>query len=309
MRAKFLPLVLCLASVPVRSEDPVVTLGKQRAAVSPHEWEIREANHPVLGPIRFAFLKKQVATPVGNARIASNVYISCERGAKKIAIELANATSPDDPGGLQPKAMPRLICYRLATPTEKKVVREELDARWQVNELGDALARGFRPFPLRECVSIDIEQEVVLPKGWARPSAPVEFEITPYSRELDSIFVACGEVSAYAPAAAVPSTAAAPPSASAPPSAPAPSATKTLPPAPSATVAPSAEAPWKQALTISSGRTNVRAKPSVDSAVVVQLPPGVHVLVRQVGNDWWHVKSAGRATFEGYIREDRLVFK
>ncbi len=36
----------------------------------------------------------------------------------------------------------------------------------------------------------------------AKKSAPVEFEISPYKRELDDVFPACGDVSAYAAPAA-----------------------------------------------------------------------------------------------------------
>ena len=45
----------------------------------------------------------------------------------------------------------------------------------------------------------NVAQDVALPKGWARESVRVAFDIDPYSRELDSIFVTCGETSASAP--------------------------------------------------------------------------------------------------------------
>jgi hypothetical protein len=57
-----------------------------------------------------------------------------------------------------------------------------------------------------------------------------------------------------------------------------------------------------------SGRTNLRASPDTRSAVVVTLPPGTAVLAQSVGDSWWKVKSGGRAKFEGFIRQDRLVF-
>ena len=53
-------------------------------------------------------------------------------------------------------------------PWDEKLVQEELLANWEVSGIGDALARGFRAFPLRECVSIGVVQEVALPQGWAR---------------------------------------------------------------------------------------------------------------------------------------------
>jgi hypothetical protein len=293
---RFALFFLFLAGIPAHSEDLVTSIGKQRAASSPLQWEIREASHPRLGLIRFAFLKSPIATPVGNAKVSSNVYVSCEKGARKIAIELANATSADDPGGLQPKTMPRLVCNTLAAPNDPKVVQDDVTAHWEVSPIGDVLARGLSPFALRECVSIRIVQEVVLPKGWARPSAPVAFEIAPYDRELDSIFATCGEITAYA------ST---PPAASVAPVAP-PAAAIAHPPL---KPAESAEMAWKQARTTSRGRTNVRASPNLNSAVVIELYPGDIVLVQRTGNEWWRVKSRpGRPAFEGYIRQDRLVF-
>src|SRR5207244_3761678 len=51
------PFLLFLASIPAHPEDLVVSIGKQRAAASPLQWDIREATHPRLGLIRFAFLK------------------------------------------------------------------------------------------------------------------------------------------------------------------------------------------------------------------------------------------------------------
>lgn len=133
----------------------------------------------------------------------SRAYFSCQKGGR-FAIELANATAPDDPKGLRPRTDPRLYCNRPIQPWDEKLAQEELLARWDVNEIGDALAQGFRPFPLRECVSIRVIQEVVLPPGWAQRSAKVEFDILPYNRELDAVFATCGEVSAYGPAAPVP---------------------------------------------------------------------------------------------------------
>lgn len=260
-------LALSLATIPAHPAE-VAALGKQRAAGSRLAWEVRDTVHPVLGPIRVAFPKSPIATPVGNANVSSRVYVSCERSSKKMAIELAHATAPDDPGGLQPRTMPRLVCNKPAAAGERRLVQEDLEARWAISDIGDVLARGLRPPALRECVSIGIVQEVVLPRGWAAESALVEFEIAPHGRALDGIFVTCGEVSAYAPAA-----------------------------------------PWKAARVTSRGKTNVRARPSVDSAVVAQLAPGATVLVQQAGSDWWRAKPSAGARFEGYIRQDRLVFE
>ena len=72
----FLPFVL--AVLPAHSELPAAPLGKQRAASSRLEWEIRDAGHPILGNIRFAFLKTPVETPVGNAKVFSRAYRSEE---------------------------------------------------------------------------------------------------------------------------------------------------------------------------------------------------------------------------------------
>jgi SH3-like domain-containing protein len=67
--------------------------------------------------------------------------------------------------------------------------------------------------------------------------------------------------------------------------------------------------PWRTARVISSGKTNVRAAATLQSAVVAQLDPGAIVLVQRMGGEWWRAKSSAGAAFEGYIREDRLVFK
>ena len=292
-------LPFCLAVPPVHSENPAASLGKQRAASSRLVWEIGEAGHPTLGSIRYAVLKSPVETPVGNAKVFSRAYVSCQKAGSKLAIELTNTIAPDDPGGLQPATMPRLVCNRLAAPGDEKLVQEELLANWEVSEIGDALASGFRAFPLRECVSIDVVQEVALPQGWARKSARVEFEIAPYNRELDSIFVTCGEVSAYAPAkAATPATAFAP-------AAPAVASVPTT----RSTPAREMGEPWRTARTISSGKTNVRAGPTLNSAIVAHFDPGAIVLVQRAGGEWWRARPSKGVAFEGYIRQDRLVFK
>lgn len=292
-------LSLCLAGLPAHSQDLAASLGKQRAASSRLEWETRDAGHPVLGDIRFAFLKTPVETPVGNARVFSRAYFSCQKGTGRFAIELSNGAAPNDTGGLKSGVEPRLYCHRPIQPWDEKLVQEELLATWDVNSIGDALARGLRPFPLRECVSIRVVQEVVLPQGRAQKRARVEFEILPYSRELDSIFVTCGEQSAYARAA---------------PAAPVKPAVAAAPAAPSMPATPltapqETAVPWLKARITSKGKTNVRAGPTLESAIVTQLDPGTPVLVQRTGGEWWRAKAAGRAPFEGYIRQDRLVFK
>ena len=290
----FLPF--CLAIPAAHSQNLSAPLGKQRAAGSPLEWEIREAGHPILGNIRFAVLKKPLETSAGSAKVYSSVYVSCEKANGKLAIELTNTTAPADPGGLQRSTMPRLVCSRPVAPGDDKLVQEDLFANWGVSNIGDALTRGFRPFPLRECVSIRVVQDVVLPAGSAQKSAHVEFDILPYDRALDSIFVTCGDVSAYAPGAS-PATAVTARPASAPAAV-----------APSKP-APEADATWQTAHTLSSGRTRVRAGPTLKSAVVAELFPGAAVLVQRTDSEWWRVKSPSRAKFEGYIRQDRLIFK
>ena len=245
-------LALCLASL-------------QCLAV-PAEWQIGEGAHPRLGSIRFASPKTPFTTPVGSTTISSRAYVSCERASGKIAIEIAHATAPDDRGGLQPKTLPVLTCRMRAAGNGP--AQAELPARWAISEIGDVLARGFLPPALRRCASIEVVQDVKLPRGWARDSAQVRFAIDPYGKELDSIFVTCGG----APA-------------------------------------PRTEPAWKPARTVSSGRTNVRARPTVNAPLVVQLHPGTPVLVQPAGGDWWRVRPSAGAKAGGYVREDRLVFK
>lgn len=276
---------LCLAVLPAHPETLAASIGKQRAASSGLEWEIREAGHPILGNIRFAFLKQPVPTRVGKDKVFSGAYVSCQKASKTLAIELTNTIAPDDPGGLRPARMPRLVCRRPAGPADDRLVQEELPASWEVNEIGDVLAQGLQGSALRECVSIGIVQEVTLPQAWAQKNAQVILDIAPYSRELDSVFATCGEISAYA--AAVPRTATAP-----------------------ATRAPvAATAPWRTAHVVSSGKTNVRAGPKLQSAVVAQLGPGAIILVQHAAGEWWRAKPQAGAAFEGYIRQDRLVLK
>ena len=268
-------LVLIECAPSARAQMAVADAGKQRAAALALPWQVREAAHPVLGPIVFAMLSKPVLTAAGSGRVSSNVYVSCERSTAKMAIELAHGTRPDDPGGLKPKTMPRLTCI---APNGGKP--EEIEARWTANELGDVMARGLWPSTLRACATIGISQEVVVPAGWGVPAARVQFEIGPYARELEAVFARCGEPTAW-PA-------------------------QVAPPKP---VAPKPE--WITARVTSEGHTNVRAKPNVRSALVIRLDPGDIVLVQRASGDWWRAQSrpGARHAFEGYIRRDRLVVK
>jgi uncharacterized protein YgiM (DUF1202 family) len=66
---------------------------------------------------------------------------------------------------------------------------------------------------------------------------------------------------------------------------------------------------WRTARTTSKGKTNVRSAPTLQSAVVIELAPGAVVLVERASGEWWRAKASKGAAFEGYIRQDRLVFK
>jgi len=289
------------ASASVHAEDPVAAAGKQRAAASRIEWDVRDAGHPILGNVHFAYMKSPVVTPVGISRVYSNVYVSCATSGKTIALELTNQAAPDDPGGLAPATPPRLVCKSPAANGSSGTVQDAIGATWQVSEIGDALARGYSPRKLRACAAIAIVQEVALPKGWPQRSVPVQLEITPYAKALDSVFTACGEASAYG----TPTAAA---QASAPqPSDPQPSAAPQTP-AP-AVIPQAAEAAWKVARTTASGHTNVRAAPNTHSAIVAKLDPGAVILVQRAGGAWYRAKARNGPKFEGYIREDRLVVK
>lgn len=300
-RFRAIVLLACgMAIAPAPAQNVTASLGKQLAAASKLEWEVREAGHPILGNIQFAFLKTPVETAVGNAKVYSRAYLSCQRANKKLAIELTNAVSPDDPKGLKPGTEPRLLCNRPIQPWDEKLVQERLFANWDVNELGDAMTKGFRAFPLRECVSIRVQQEVVLPAGWAQKTAKIEFEFSPYGRELDAVFVTCGEMSAYAaPAPSVPVVAATAPAA--------PAKSPTAAPTPPAT--PPAPPPWRAAQVIAGAKTNVRAGPRLQSPIVTELAGGTAILVQKTDSEWWRARPATGTAFDGYIRQDRLVFK
>jgi hypothetical protein len=269
---------------------------------SPLLWDVREGRHPRMGPIVVAVPSSSVLTPVGKEKIASLVFFSCERSKGRIAIELANAPESDAKSGLFPKQMPRLFCNpRSSAP------RAELKATWFVSELGDALARDIAPSQLRRCASVDVEQELALPRGWGRETQRIDIELIPYKKELDSVLSACNEPAPALAAGPAPTPTPAPVTAPPAPS-PAPVAKPAPPPAVTPVPAATAVAPWRPARVIASGRTNVRAGPNLSSAVVVQLDPGALVLVQKTANEWWRAKPRSGAGFSGYIREDRLNF-
>jgi hypothetical protein len=290
----FLFVLAACGATAARAQDPLAALGMQRAAASALQWEVRDASHPALGPIRFAMLATPIATTVGSNAISSNIYVSCERNARRIAIELTNSRAPDDPGGFRPKTMPRLVCNGVDPSRADRTTAEPLHASWSVNELGDAMARGLWPSQLRQCASIGITQEVALPKGWTRESARIELEITSYARALDQVFEACGEPSVLAGASAAAHARIAEP----------------FPPAKIAGPATSAnERPWKPARVVVAGHTEVRTAPRVDADVVATLDPGAGVRVQFAGGNWWRVKPQSGASFEGYIRRERIIFR
>ena len=289
-RFAFACLFAALAATAALADDVGPALGKERAAASRTEWGTRDGVHFKLGNVRSAFTRNPVETQAGDASVYTRATVSCDPGTRRIAIELANAGTPEGAGGLKPAATTVLLCSRPIAPWDAKLVQEELTATWEVDaETGIALARGLRPFPLRECVAIRAEQTLALPGG---KKARVDFEILPYGRELDSVFAACGERSAYAPAQPAPVAAVA----------------QTPPPA-AAPVSPKAESTWRRARVTGSGNTNVRAGPTLQSAIVAQVSAGGAVMVQSTDTEWWRAKATRGAGFVGYIRQDRLALE
>jgi hypothetical protein len=281
-------------------EEPVVSIGKQRATAAPVEWDVRDVSHPLMGPIKTAVQKNAVTSTVRNGKVLSQAFVSCQKNNGKISIELVNAPENDARSGLGPVDLPRLVCNSPRPQGDGVLVKNDLAASWEIGGLGDTLARGLSPAALRRCTSIDVLQNVALPKGWSQESLRIAMEITPYARALDAVFAACGETTAFAPEATAPvaevRAAPAPPPVAA-----------VQPPPRSDPAAPPAEIPWKAARAIATGRTNVRRSPSIDSAVVVQLDPGARILVQQTSALWWKAKPRSGVSFAGYIRRDRVA--
>lgn len=297
--------MLCVpiaASIPSHGEEPVVSIGKQRAAAAAIEWDVRDVSHPLMGPIKTAVQKNAITTAVKGGKVLSQAFVSCQKNNGKISIELANAPESDARTGLGPVDLPRLVCNSPRPQGDGVLVKSDLAASWEIGGLGDTLARGLSPAALRRCASIDVLQNVALPKGWSQQSLRIAMEITPYARQLDAVFAACGETTAFAPEAAAPVAEER--------AAPAPPLVAAMPPPPKGDpVARPAEVSWKPARAIATGRTNVRRAANIDSAVVIQLNPGARVWVQQTSAEWWKVKPRSGASFAGYIRRDRVVFE
>ncbi|MBC8022154.1 MAG: hypothetical protein H7Y14_03495, partial [Burkholderiales bacterium] len=188
-----LPAVL-LAIPLVAGAQPAAPAPNPPVPNSPLQWEVREGNHPRMGPIRVAVPASSVATVVGKEKILSLVFFSCEKRRGKIAIELANAAESDARSGLYPKQMPRLFC----NPRSVSAARSEIATTWFVSEIGDALANGLSPVELRGCASIDVVQDLALPRGWGAETQRIEIEIIPYRREVESVLSSCVEGPALA---------------------------------------------------------------------------------------------------------------
>lgn len=286
--------------------DLVMAAGMQRAEESELHWTVRDGTHPKLGPIKVAISLDAHISYIGTAKIVSTVYISCEKKTGKIAIELTNARAIDLGSGLKPKETPRLSCLGVASPGAMPP-RTEIPVKWEMNDLGDMLARDLSPATLRACPAIEVHENILVPPALGKDNQEIAIEIAPYARELDEIFNACGEASVYASAPApAPAPTSGPATTTAPTTPPA-TPPATPPPTPASTPAPAAEASYLRAHTVTHGRTNVRRSPDLSSPVIAQLPPGVRILVQESVDDWWHVKSPAGATFEGYVRRDRFT--
>lgn len=292
LRACCLFAALALAPA-LAADNALVALGKKKAASSPAKWQVSDLKHPTMGTLKAAIWLNAQSTDAGRDRIVSSVYLSCQKAADRIAIELANAPASNLNGGVGPMDLPQLTCVGLKPDGTPQ--RTEIPASWEIDDFGDALSRGMRPATLHRCASIEVVQNVALPPGWPRASQRIAIEFSPYSRELDEVFSQCGEDSAYPPEQVAEAPAAKPgPAAKATAKAPAPGA----PP----------EGGWKRARTVSKGKSNVRAAGTLKSALVTQLPPGMPVLVEPASGDWWHVKPRSGSAYEGYVRRDRFVF-
>lgn len=319
--ATCLLLLIAFSAKGAPPDGLVVAQGMYRAAASDLRWRVSEGIHPRMGPIKVAISLDAHTLYFGTEKVVSTVYLSCEKQARRIAIEVTNARSDDRSGGLKLKEIPRLTCLGVAGPGGLPS-RTEIASRWEANELGDVLTRGLSPSELRACPSLELREKILLPASFEREFEEVAVEIPTFAPGPDDVFAACGEASAYpsdeklaanvAPPAPVPNAAPslkAKPQAAAPvPAAPVTAAPVAAPPV-TAALAPAPALPpgWQRAHTISKGRSNIRKAPNLNSPVVAQLPPGVRILVQPSADDWWHVKSPSGATFEGYIRHDRFT--
>ena len=274
------------------ADEAVVALGKQRAAAAAAKWDVRDLAHPAMGSIKAGIWLNAQSTDAGRDRIVTSVYVSCQKVADRIAIELANAPAGNPRGGVGPMDLPQLTC--VGVKPDGSPQRTEIPASWEIDDFGDALSRNMRPAALRACASVEVVQNVALPPGWPRESQRISLAFSPYSRDLDDVFTQCGEPSAY-PAEQV---------------AAAPVAKGPLPAAKAAPAAkaPAAAAAWKRARTVGKGKTNVRASGGLEGALVTQLPPGMPVLVQPAAGDWWHVRPRSGEAYQGYVRRDRFVF-
>ena len=285
MRRAFAALCVACALPAMAADSPLVAMGKQRALRLGVEWEVRDVEHPTLGPIKVAVPKRGVLTPMQDEKIVSAAFVSCQKRTGRIAIELANSLESNPSGGLSPTGMPRLYCNRPDGVTMTSLAASEIPATWKANGLGDTMAQDLAAAALRRCVSIDILQSVTLPVPAPVKGQRIAMEIAPYGRGLDEVFTACGEKTAYAGEAPKPAKAAV------------------------AASAPQAAGGWRIARTARTGKTNVREAPRLDSRAVAQLPPDARIQAQPAEAPWWRVRPRTGKGFSGYVREDRLVFE
>jgi Bacterial SH3 domain len=65
---------------------------------------------------------------------------------------------------------------------------------------------------------------------------------------------------------------------------------------------------WLQAFSVDKDKTNIRATPSVDSAIVIQMAPGSVLEVKQSQSvDWYEVRRIGTINVTGFVRNDRVT--
>ena len=64
---RFLLYASCLALISAHAADSVVAIGKQKAASSSIEWDVRDVTHPLMGPIKVAVPRNPATTSVRKA--------------------------------------------------------------------------------------------------------------------------------------------------------------------------------------------------------------------------------------------------